>query len=201
MAALKYQFGNAEIKNYTYAVQGIGKTGAYLIDYLFEEKAKKVYFTDINEERIKALQTKYPQVVFVKPDDIYNLEVDVFVPCALGAILNEDTIPRLKAKIVAGTANNVLKDEIKDAQALKAKKILYAPDFVINAGGVINVYHELIGYNKDMVIADVKRIYDRLLEMFKIAEERNISTQEAANVFAEERIKKIHNIHRNFIPR
>ncbi|HHT39326.1 MAG: Glu/Leu/Phe/Val dehydrogenase [Acholeplasmatales bacterium] len=200
-AALKYQFGNAEIKNYTYAVQGIGKTGAYLIDYLFEEKAKKVYFTDINEERIKALQTKYPQVVFVKPDDIYNLEVDVFVPCALGAILNEDTIPRLKAKIVAGTANNVLKDEIKDAQALKAKKILYAPDFVINAGGVINVYHELIGYNKDMVIADVKRIYDRLLEMFKIAEERNISTQEAANVFAEERIKKIHNIHRNFIPR
>lgn len=153
------------------------------------------------KKELKLCKLNILQVVFVKPDDIYNLEVDVFVPCALGAILNEDTIPRLKAKIVAGTANNVLKDEIKDAQALKAKKILYAPDFVINAGGVINVYHELIGYNKDMVIADVKRIYDRLLEMFKIAEERNISTQEAANVFAEERIKKIHNIHRNFIPR
>ncbi len=200
-ASLKYRFGDEDISKYTYAVQGIGKTGLYLIDYLIEAGAKKVYFTDINETKIKELQNKYKEVEFVKPNDIYSKEVDVFVPCALGAILNDETIPTLKCKIVAGTANNVLKDEIKHAKDLKNANILYAPDFVINAGGVINVYHELLGYNREVVMNDVKKIYDRLLEMFKIADDLNISTQEAANVFAEERINKIHKIHSNYIPR
>lgn len=200
-AALKYRFGDDNISHYTYAVQGIGKTGLYLIDYLIEEGAKKVYFTDINQAKIKEILAKYPQVEFVESKDIYSLEVDVFAPCALGAVLNDETIPTLKCKIVAGTANNVLKDEVKHSRDLKNADILYAPDFVINAGGVINVYHELLGYNKEAVMNDVKKIYNRLLEMFKIADDLNISTQEAANVFAEERIKKIRDIHKNYIPR
>ncbi len=200
-ASLKYRFGDEDISKYTYAVQGIGKTGLYLIDYLVEAGAKKIYFTDINEDKIKALIEKHSVCEFVESKDIYTKEVDVFVPCALGAILNDETIPTLRCKIVAGTANNVLKDEIKHAKDLKNANILYAPDFVINAGGVINVYHELLGYNRENVMSDVKKIYDRLLEMFAISDKLNISTQEAANVFAEERINKIHNIHSNYIPR
>jgi leucine dehydrogenase len=127
------------------------------------------------------------------------VDVDVFAPCALGGILNSQTIPQLKATIVAGIANNVLLDEDVHGPMLREKGILYAPDFVINAGGLINVYNELIGYKKENVEADLKRIYDRLLDIYKIADTENISTQEAAKVFAKKRIEQIKNIHSNYI--
>lgn|SRR5690554_664232 len=198
-AALQFSFKDETISKYSYAVQGVGKTGMHMIDYLFAEGAKKVYFTDINKEKIDAIKEKHPEAILVKPDEIYTLDVDVFVPCALGGGLNDKTIPKLKCPIVAGVANNVLEDENKHSQMLKDRNILYAPDFVINAGGVINVYHELGGYVEEDAKADVKKIYDRLLEIFKISKEQNIHTQAAANVFAENRIKLIHNIRGNYL--
>ncbi|MDD2260442.1 MAG: Glu/Leu/Phe/Val dehydrogenase [Acholeplasmataceae bacterium] len=200
-AALKHKFGNDEIKGRSFAIQGVGKTGHYLMNYLYEAGAKTIYFTDINEKAIDIIKKDHPEAIYVKPDDIYSMKVDVFAPCALGGILNSKTIPLIEAPIVAGIANNVLQDEVKDSKELKKKGILYAPDFVINAGGVINVYHELKGYIKEDVMNDVKKIYDRLIEIFKIAEVEDVPTQKAANIFAENRIKQIHNIHHNYIPR
>jgi leucine dehydrogenase len=146
------------------------------------------------------MNREHPEVEFVDPDGIYNLDIDVFSPCALGAVLNDETIPKLKAKVIAGTANNQLLDEVKHGEAVKSRGILYAPDFVINAGGVINVHHEIRGYNRDNVIRDVKKIYDRLLEIFKISDKEGIATQQAAKVFAMKRIETIGRIRSNFIP-
>ncbi|MFA7098025.1 MAG: Glu/Leu/Phe/Val dehydrogenase dimerization domain-containing protein [Gammaproteobacteria bacterium] len=198
-AAIKYKFGSSDISKYSYAIQGVGQTGGYLVDYLMDASVKKIYFTDINPKNINKIRALYKDAIFVKPEEIYNLDVDVFVPCALGAVLNDETIPLIKAKVIAGTANNVLKDEEKHSKMIMDKNILYAPDFVINAGGVINVYHEIHGYIREVVMKDVEKIYDRLLDIFEIASKEKIPTQEAAKLFAEQRIAKIHNIHRNYL--
>ncbi|MDD4063632.1 MAG: Glu/Leu/Phe/Val dehydrogenase dimerization domain-containing protein [Bacilli bacterium] len=198
-AGIKYKFGTDDISKFTYAIQGVGQTGGYLLDYLMEAKAKKIYYTDINPKNINKIKAVYKDAIFVKPEEIYSLDVDVFVPCALGAILNDETIPTIKAKVIVGTSNNVLKDEDKHGKMIMDKGILYAPDFVVNAGGVINVYHEIHGYNKEIVMKDVEKIYDRLLDIFEIATEHNVPTQQAAKLFAEQRIEKIHNVHRNYL--
>ena len=200
-AALMHVFGDEDFTKYSFAVQGAGQTGYYLINKLVEMKAKKIYFTEINEKHIKRLKKEHPEVEFVQPEDIFKLEVDVFAPCALGGVLCDKSIPQLKAKIVAGTANNVLLEEDVHGDMLKDRKILYAPDFVINAGGLINVYHELKGYNIGRATRDIEKIYDRLLEIFKIAENENIHTQLAAKVFAKKRIETINNIQDNYIKR
>lgn len=200
-ASLKFKFNDEDISKYTYAIQGVGKTGQYLMGYLFEAGAKEIYFTDINEKRIAEVKETYPKAKYVKPADIYALNVDVFAPCALGAVLNDDTILTLNCKVVAGVANNVLKDEVTHSKMLKDRDILYAPDFVINAGGVINVYHEIHGYVKEVVMKDVEKIYDRLLQIYQIAKEENVDNQKAANLFAEKRIQEIHNVRFNYIPR
>ena len=170
-----------------------------MIGYLKEANAKKIYFTEINEKHIEKVNKEFPDVEFVKPDDIYTLDVDVFAPCALGAVMNDKTIPKLKAKIVAGTANNVLEDEEKHGNMLKDANILYAPDFVINAGGLINVYHEIQGYNRDKAYREVERIYDRLTDIYLIANESNEHTQQAAKLFAKKRIETITQLRSNYV--
>lgn len=200
-AALKYKLGSDEIEGRTFAVQGAGQTGYYLVKYLLEHKAKKVYFSEINQKHIDRMNKEHPEVEFIKPEDFFKADVDVIAPCALGAVLNDNTIPTIKAKIIAGTANNVLADEEKHGQMIKDIGILYAPDFVINAGGVINVYHEIIGYDKNRVMKDVELIYDRLIEIFKISDEQNVSTLSAAKVFAENRIASVAKVRSNYIPR
>ncbi|MDX9691548.1 MAG: Glu/Leu/Phe/Val dehydrogenase dimerization domain-containing protein [Acholeplasmataceae bacterium] len=200
-AALMHVFGEVDFTKRSFAIQGAGQTGYYLINKLVEMKAKKIYFTEINEKHINRLKKEHPEVEFVQPKDIYGLDVDVFAPCALGGVLNDDTIPQIKAPIIAGTANNVLLEEDVHGDMIKNKKILYAPDFVINAGGLINVYHELKGYNIGRATRDIEKIYDRLLEIFKIAENENIHTQLAAKVFAKKRIETINNIQDNYIKR
>lgn len=200
-ASLKFKFGTDDISRYSYAVQGAGQTGYYLIQYLLEAGAKKIYFTEINDRHIKRMKDEHPEVIFVAPDAIFSQEVDLLVPCALGAVLNDQSIPQIKAKIVAGTANNVLADEDKHGNMLRDLGILYAPDFVINAGGVINVYHELHDYNIQTVHKDIEKIYDRLLEIFQIAQDQKINTQEAAKVYARNRIAMIQQIHANYIKR
>jgi len=200
-AALQYKFNDEKISNYSFAVQGAGQTGYYLIKKLVEHKAKKIYFTEINQKHIERLRKEHPEVEFVEPKDIYGMEVDVFAPCALGGVLDEKTIPQIKAKIVAGTANNVLLEEDVHGDMLKDRGILYAPDFVINAGGLINVYHELKEYNIGRATRDIEKIYDRLLQIFAIAEDENIHTQLAAKVFAKKRIETINNVQDNYIKR
>jgi len=200
-AALKYKFNDGDISKYTFAVQGAGQTGYYLIKKLVAKKAKKIYFTEINDKHIKRLKEENPEVVFVKPEDIYSLDVDVYAPCALGASVNDGTIAQLKASIIAGTANNVLLDEDRHGNMLKEKGVLYAPDFVINAGGLINVYHELKEYNVGRATRDIEKIYDRLLEIFAIADKENINTHLAAKVFAKKRIETIKNVQDNYIKR
>jgi len=200
-AALKYKFGDEDIAKYSYAVQGAGQTGYYLINYLIEAGAKKIYFAEINPKHIERMAKEHPEVINVKPEEIYGLDVDVFSPCALGGILDDKTIPQIKAKVVAGTANNVLLEEDIHGPMLCDRGILYAPDFVINAGGLINVYHELTGYKRDNVIADVKLIYNRLLQIFAIAEEQQVHTQLAAKLFAKKRIATIQELHSNYIKR
>jgi leucine dehydrogenase len=200
-ASLKYKFDDESVSNYTFAVQGAGQTGYYLVKYLLEAHAKKVYFTEINDKHIARMKKEHPEVEFIEPDQIFEADVDVFVPCALGGMLDDVTIPKLKAKVVAGTANNVLFDDDTHGKMLKDRDILYAPDFVINAGGLINVYHELKSYDKDTAKRDIQRIYDRLLEIFTIADQEDIHTQQAAKVFAKKRIETINRLHDNYIKR
>lgn len=204
-ACLKEKYGTTSLEGKTFAVQGAGKTGYYLIRYLLGEneegdRAKKVYFTEINLNYIERMRLEHPEVEYVEPAEIYGLDVDVFAPCALGAIIDENTIPHFRCKIIAGTANNVLREE-RFADTLKELDILYAPDFVSNGGGLINVYHELLGYNKEKALADVRLIYDRVLEIFKISKETGVSTNEAAIRYAEQRIEKIKNLKSNYIVR
>lgn len=200
-ACLQEAFKNADVSKYSYAVQGAGQTGYYLIKYLIEHGVKKIYFTELNKNHIDRMKKEHPNVQFVEPSKIYGLDVDVFCPCALGATLNDETIPKIKAKVVAGSANNVLKDEKKHGDMLQKAKKIYAPDFIINGGGVINVYHEIIGYNKDNVMHEVGKIYDRILEVFKIAKEKKINNQLAAIIYAERRMETMKNVHASYLPR
>lgn len=200
-AALKHKFGDDTISKYTYAVQGTGQTGYYLTKLLLEHGAKKIYFTEINEKYITRMNKEYPEVEFIKPEDYFKANVDVLSTCALGGLLNDETIPQIKAKIIAGTANNILKDENVHGDMLKERGILYAPDFVINAGGLINVAHEIRGYNEAQADADIAKIYDRLMEIFKISDEQNIHTQKAAMIFAQNRIDQVTKVRSNYIKR
>lgn len=204
-AALYEHFGSDSLEGRSFAVQGAGQTGYFLIKYLLgnnelKDKAKKIYFTEINNDYIERMKNEHPEVEFVNKDEIYSMEVDVFSPCALGGVLNDDTIPLLKCPIVAGSSNNVLKEE-RHGEVLKNRGILYTPDFVINAGGLINVYHELKGYNEARALAEVKLIFDRLLDIFKIAKNDDIPVNIAAIRFAEKRIEVMKEIRSNYIPR
>ncbi len=200
-AGLKFKFGDADIANHTFAVQGAGQTGYYLIGYLLEAGAKKVYFTEINQKHIERMQNEHPEVEYVKPEDIFALDVDVFCPCALGGALNDTSITQLKAPVICGSSNNVLLDEEVHGKMIKDRGIIYCPDFVANAGGIINVYHELHGYNRERAMADTARIYDRLLEILTLAQAQDITSQEAAKLYAKQRIQSVHDVRSNYIPR
>ena len=134
----------------------------------------------------------------VSGDDMYDLDVDVFAPCALGAILNGNTIPRLKCQVVAGAANNQLEDEKVHGDMLKAKGIVYAPDFVINAGGLINVYSEYNGYVREQAMAQAENIYKTILDIYSLADAQQVNNQQAAIKLAEKRINDMMHVHSTF---
>jgi len=154
-AAAKWKFGSDSLAGKTVAVQGVGNVAYNLCRHLHEEGAHLVV-TDINEEALKRAETDFGATV-VKPDEIYAVDCDIFAPCALGAIINDKTIPMLKAQIVAGAANNQLAED-RHGDVLEERGILYAPDFVINAGGVINVADELEGYNRERAMKKYRRM-------------------------------------------
>lgn len=188
-ACLEYVFGSDDFTGRTVAVQGLGSVGMHLCTHLYEAGAQLIV-SDIRQERIDEAVRRFGARP-VSPDAIFDVECDVFAPCALGAVLNDDTIPRLKVKIVAGSANNQLA-ETRHGDMLKERDILYAPDFIINGGGVINVYHELIpgGYDRERVLQRVAQIRDQVAETIALAAEQNISTADAALLLAERRLNK-----------
>ena len=187
-AAVKEVYGEESLEGKRVAVQGLGNVAYTLCEYLHKDGAQLIV-TDINEKAVARVVENFGAIA-VAPDDIYKQDVDIFAPCALGAIINDDTIPQLKAQVVAGSANNQLQ-ESRHGQILHEKGILYAPDYVINAGGVINVADELYGYNHDRAMKRVETIYDSLTKIFAISKEEDIPTYMAANRLAEQRIARV----------
>jgi len=186
----KSVYGSDSLEGKKIAVQGAGSVGTYLIEYLVKENAT-VYVSDISEERVHNAVKNF-NAIAVGMNEIYDLDVDVYAPCALGATLNDDTIPRLKCNIVAGAANNQLKHELNHGKMLVEKGITYAPDFLINAGGVINVYMEFIGMtDAEMPYRQAEKIYDTCQDILKKSEAEGITTQEAAMKLALQRIENI----------
>ncbi|SDL99134.1 Leu/Phe/Val dehydrogenase [Halarsenatibacter silvermanii] len=188
-ACCQYLYGEKSLEGKKIAVQGLGKVGFKLIKHLQDEGAE-VIGTDVSSERIK--RASGLGVEIVEPEEIYDVDCDIFSPNALGAVVNEDTIERFKCDIIAGAANNVLAEE-NFGHKLREKDILYAPDFVINAGGMILVCDELEpdGFDQERMMKKTERIYDQLLNIFELADERDIPTDQAARRLAENRMEKI----------
>ncbi len=184
-------YGSPELPGRTIAVQGVGKVGYSLCGYLVKEGAE-VTIADIDPDNLGRAVADHG-VESVALSDIHKLEVDVFAPCALGGAVNDDTIGELNCKVVAGAANNQLaREELGDK--LRGMGIVYAPDFVINAGGLINVEDELRGYDRNRAMKRVEGIYKQLQHIFALSRERGVSTAAAANDYAEDRIRKISRI-------
>ena len=188
-ASAKETWGSDSLSGKKVLVQGIGHVGEVLVEHLTKDGAK-VYIHDISEERLKAVAAKYKAEV-VSPDTMFDLDIDVYAPCALGATVNDDTLSKLKCKIICGAANNQLADEQKHGELVGKKGILYAPDYVVNAGGIINVYYELEGYNRERALAHAEKIYATTSNIFQLAKKEGIPTYMAANRLGEQRIEAI----------
>ena len=185
-AAAMHQFGSDKLDGKRVLVQGTGHVGETLIDYLTKEGAL-VQISDINEARMQEVSAKYGATIFAG-DDVYSADVDIYAPCALGATINDATIDKIRAKVIAGAANNQLANEVVHGKILQDKGILYAPDFLINAGGIINVYSEIVGYDSAEAMRRTENIYNTTLEIFGLAETQGITTQQAAMTMAQKRI-------------
>ncbi|SRR5579883_466056 len=186
-AAVKY--GSDSLAGKRVMIQGAGHVAWTLAEHLAKEGAK-VMVSDIYADKANAL-AKATGATVIDPEKVYSVDCDIFAPAALGAIINDQTIPQLKCSIVAGPSNNQLADEERHAHELKNRGILFAPDYVINAGGLINVANELEGYSQARALKQAEGIYDVLKKVLLLAQERDITTVEASNHVAEERIRAI----------
>ncbi len=184
------RWGNDNLNGKKVLVQGVGHVGHYLVGHLIEAGAK-VFISDINKDRIKETADKF-KVEFIEPAEMLNVDMDIYAPCALGATINSESIPKLRCSIIAGAANNQLAEEKVHGRQLIEKGIIYAPDFLINAGGLVNVAAEASGsYNREKVTKDVEKIYNRILDIFTLSEKEDITTQEAAMQIAQKRIDDV----------
>lgn len=195
-ATAKEAFGSDDLKGKRIAVQGVGQVAYHLCDYLHKEGASLIV-TDINKQSVERAVNDFGAEA-VDPNDIYSVDCDIFSPCALGGIINDDTIEQFKAKVIAGSANNQLQ-ESRHGEVLHKKGIVYAPDYVINSGGVINVSDEMQGYNEERALNKVKTIYNQLELVYDIARRDNIPTSVAADKMAEERISAMKNATNQFL--
>jgi leucine dehydrogenase len=179
-------WGTDSLEERIIAIQGFGKVASYLVHHLLEENARLVV-TDISQTAIERGQ-EHGLEMLGNPSDIYDVVCDIFAPCALGGILNDDTIPRLKCKVVAGSANNQLLED-RHAKVLQERGILYAPDYIINAGGIINISLELgQPYDVETAAEKTAQIYDTMDKVIYMAKSSVITTAQAADLLAEERI-------------
>lgn len=190
------KYGDDSLEGKTVAVQGVGHVGYYLCGYLASEGAKLIV-TDIDAERVQKVVDEF-RAEAVESNDIYGVKADIFAPCALGAVINDETLKQFRFDIVAGAANNQLAEE-RHGDEVEEKGILYAPDYVINAGGLINVYGELNGWSADRANRKAGEIHDTLLALFELAKEQGITTHLAADRFAERRIEQVAALKRNWI--
>jgi leucine dehydrogenase len=191
-ASAKKHWGSDSLAGKRVLVQGVGHVGQYLVGHLIEAGAK-VFVSDINETRLKETTDKF-HVEVLNNGELFEKEFDIYAPCALGATVNNESIAKMKCPIIAGAANNQLADENVHGPMLIQKGILYAPDFLINAGGLINVGAELDGYNRERVMGNVEKIYDRTMEVFNLSGAENVHTQAAAMRLAEKRLADIANV-------
>ena len=192
-AAAKKAYGSDSLHGKIVTVQGVGHVGEYLVEFLSEEGAV-IKITDIHEDRLKEVKAKYSGVEIIGLDDVYTTKCDIYAPCALGATINDKTLDILSCDIIAGAANNQLENERKHGEAVKEKGMIYAPDFLINAGGIINCYAEVNGTAVDHAKQKTEEIYNTTLNILTKSENENIPTYLAANQLAEERIEKVGNV-------
>ena len=184
-ACAKTRWGSDSLSGKTVTVQGVGHVGYHLCKHMHDEGALLVV-TDIEDDRIKRVVDEFGATA-VGADEIYGVEADIFAPCALGAIINDETLQVLKVEIVAGAANNVL-DEERHGDVLHERGILYAPDYAVNAGGLINVNAEVEGWDLERSHKKASEIYDTILKIVQIANDQGIPTYRAADRLAEDRI-------------
>lgn len=189
-AAAKEQFGTDSLAGKKVVVQGVGHVGEHLVEFLSKENAE-VMIADIYEDRLKEVAGRFTNVKIIDKDSVYDQDMDIYSPCALGATVNDETLSKMNCSIIAGAANNQLAEEEKHGRAIMDKGILYAPDYLVNAGGIINCYWEVIGYNRDAAMSQTENIYNTTLEIFKKSKKENIPTYLAANKLAEQRIDQI----------
>ncbi|WP_378183726.1 Leu/Phe/Val dehydrogenase [Aquimarina sp. SS2-1] len=185
-ASAKFAYGTDNLEGKKILVQGIGHVGEELVRLTAEEGAD-VIVTDINQERLLEVSKKYGVDIY-KGNDLYAETADIYAPCALGATVNDETIHKLKVKVIAGAANNQLASENIHGTLLQEKGIVYAPDFLINAGGIINVYAEIEGYGRDQIINKTENIYNTTLDILNKAKATGMTTNAAAVSIADERI-------------
>lgn len=188
MAALNVKFGNEDVGKYSYAVQGVGHVGMEFVK-LLHERGAKIFVTDINKDAVQRAVDEYGAEA-VSLDEIYDVPADIYSPTALGGTLNEDTIDRIKAKVICGAANNQLANEAIGDE-LHRRGVLYAPDYAVNAGGLMNVSLEIDGYNRERAMRMLRTIYFNLGRIFEISQRDGIPTYRAADRMAEERITAI----------
>ncbi|MHB1223923.1 MAG: Glu/Leu/Phe/Val dehydrogenase dimerization domain-containing protein [Gemmatimonadaceae bacterium] len=190
-ASARERWGSDDLTGRRVAVQGLGHVGYNLCRELHAAGAV-LTVTDIDAERVRRVATEFGATA-VGTDEIYGVEGDLFAPCALGGVINDRTIPQLKVEIVSGAANNQLL-ETRHGDELAERGILYAPDYVANAGGVINVYGELYGWDADRALRKADEIYDTMLNVFQIAREQSVPTYVAADRLAERRLADVRNL-------
>jgi len=186
-ATVRYALGRDDLHGLSVAVQGVGNVGFDLARQL-KDAGAELWVSDIYEDQVQRAVNELGATP-VGPEDIYGLDVDVFAPCAMGAIINDQTLPRLRARVIAGSANNQLA-EPRNGEELQRRGIVYAPDYVINAGGIIDVYHERIGFVREQLLRHIDGIYDTLMEIFERARREERPTAEVANAIAEERFQR-----------
>ncbi|WP_138432069.1 Glu/Leu/Phe/Val dehydrogenase dimerization domain-containing protein [Fodinibius saliphilus] len=192
-ASAQKAYGSDSLEGKRIAIQGAGHVSSHLANFLSKEGAE-LFICDIYEDKVNAVAEETGAEV-VDPDAIYGLDVDIFSPCALGGVVNDDTMDQFKCDIIAGAANNVLDDEDKHGKMLLENDILYAPDYVINAGGLINVASELEGYNEERAHKQASKIYDTILDILNYSEDNETPTFVASNILAEKRINNVGQIH------
>lgn len=193
-ACAQKAYGSDSLEGKRIAIQGAGHVSSNLARFLRKEGAE-LFVCDIYEDKVNTLAQEVGADI-VDPDEIYGLDVDIFSPCALGGVVNDDTMDQFNCDIIAGAANNVLDEEDKHGQMLLDNNILYAPDYVINAGGIINIASELEGYNEERAHEQASSIYDTILNILNYSEENDTPTFMASNVLAEERINNVGEINR-----
>ena len=196
-ACLEVIYGSPDVTGRTVAIQGVGNVGYYLAKYLHEGGASLLY-ADISQKRLSRVVEEFGGTV-LEGDEFYRANCDVLAPCAIGGIVNTRTIPMIKAPIIAGGANNVFDDETRDGEALSERGITYAPDYVINAGGLINVCAELKSQSREKAMGDAAAIFNTVKRIINKAKSEGTTTIRAANKVAEERIEAVGRLKRLYV--